>query len=50
MEAKGFRRWLDVSERVFDLSDLFDDISLLKAPPEEVLDSEINHDVIEDDT
>lgn len=42
IQAKGYRRWLDISERVFDLSDLFQDIKLLMTAPEEVLDPEID--------
>jgi len=30
-EVKAYRRWLELSERVFDLSDLFQDISMLAA-------------------
>lgn len=44
VEAKGYRRWLDISDRVFDLSDLFDDIKLLMTTPEAVLDPETDED------
>ena len=49
MEGKGFRRWLDVSERVFDLSDLFHDINRLNASPGETVDPEGDLDTSDGD-
>ncbi len=38
-----YRRWLNISERVFDLSELFDDVELLMKAPEAVLDPEVDY-------
>jgi hypothetical protein len=46
---RGVRRWIDVSERVFDLSNLFEDVDLLMSAPDAVLDPEVDQDVTEDD-
>ncbi len=48
LESKSFRRWLDVSERVFDLQDLFNDITLLTASPNDALSANAESDVDED--
>lgn len=38
--AKLYRRWLHMNDRVFDLTKMFDDIMVLKNKPEQVLDPE----------
>jgi hypothetical protein len=50
LSNRGVRRWLDISDRVFDLSNLFEDVDLLMSTPDAVLDPEVDQNVSEDDS
>lgn len=49
LQSSDYRRWLNVSERVFDLSDLFADIETLSSNQDESPDPDVDEEPSEDD-
>jgi hypothetical protein len=47
--AKAYRRWRYMNDRLFDLTDMFADITVLINKPDQVIDPEKEHGEVEED-
>lgn len=47
--AKAYRRWMRMEDRIFDLTDLFADVTMLRNKPDQVVDPEQEDGGVEED-